>query len=123
MFEIFVKHHFSAAHKLISYDGECSNLHGHNWLVKVYARTKKLNNIGISLDFKEFKKIAREEIDKFDHVYLNEDPAFIKVNPTAENIARVLYENLSDRINDEDLKIHTVEVWESENQGCRYFGE
>jgi len=122
MFEIFVKHHFSAAHKLNSYDGECSNLHGHNWLVKVYARTSKLNNIGISLDFKEFKKIAKEEIDKLDHVYLNEYPAFINVNPTAENISKFLYENLSERLNDDDLKMHMVEVWESENQGCRYLG-
>ena len=48
MFEIFVKHHFSAAHKLVHYNGDCNNLHGHNWLIKVYARTTELNKIGIS---------------------------------------------------------------------------
>lgn len=123
MYEIFVKHHFSSAHKLIDYDGECKKLHGHNWKVEVHARSTVLNDIGISLDFKEFKKIAREEIDKFDHVYLNEHPVFKDINPTAENIARILFEILSDKINNNDLKIHMIEVWESDNHGVRYFKE
>ncbi len=121
MYEIIVRHHFSSAHKLIDYDGECRNLHGHNWKVKVYARAEELNNIGISLDFKEFKRIAKEEIDKYDHVFLNEHPSFHNINPTAENIARILFEELSGKINTEGLKIHMIEVWESDSNGMRYF--
>lgn len=121
MYEIIVKHHFSSAHKLINYDGECKNLHGHNWKVKVFARAEELNNIGISLDFKEFKKIARDEIDKFDHVFLNEHPSFTGINPTAENIARILFQDISEKVNDGNMKIHMIEVWESDNNGVRYF--
>ncbi|PID27334.1 MAG: 6-carboxytetrahydropterin synthase QueD [Candidatus Cloacimonadota bacterium] len=121
MYEIFVKMHFSSAHRLISYNGECSKLHGHNWEVMVYARTSKLNEIGIALDFKEFKKSVKEEIDKFDHVYLNDLEDYKDMNPTAENIARVLYNTLSKKINTDDIKIHMVEIWESEKQGARYF--
>ena len=123
MYEIFVKHHFSSAHKLIDYDGECKKLHGHNWKVQVHARAKVLNDIGISLDFKEFKKIVRGEIDKFDHVYLNDHPDLKGINPTAENMARILFEILSKQINNEDLKIHMVEIWETDNNGVRYFKE
>ncbi|HQO09130.1 MAG TPA: 6-carboxytetrahydropterin synthase QueD [Clostridiales bacterium] len=121
MYEIIVKHHFSSAHRLINYDGECRNLHGHNWKIKVYARAGELNDIGISMDFKEFKKIVREEIDKYDHVFLNEHPDFEGINPTAENIARILFQKLSQKINDGVLKIFMIEVWESDNNGMRYF--
>jgi len=121
MYEIIVKHHFSSAHRLIDYDGECKNLHGHNWKVKVFARAEELNKIGISLDFKDFKRIAKAEIDKYDHVYLNEHPSFKDINPTAENIARILFEELSEKINNDNLRIHMIEVWESENNGMRYF--
>ncbi len=121
MYEIFVKHHFCAAHKLLDYDGECSNLHGHDWKIIVTARTNYLNDIGISLDFKEFKRKIKAEIDKFDHKFLNEHEDFKGINPTAENIAKVIFNKLSKLMNDEHLKIYTIEVWESETQGCRYF--
>ena len=121
MYEIIVKHHFSSAHKLIDYNGECKNLHGHNWKVKVIARSKELNNIGISVDFKEFKKIVKNEIDKFDHMFLNDHPSFKNINPTAENIARTIYKELSRKVNRQDLKIYMIEVWESDNNGMRYF--
>jgi 6-pyruvoyltetrahydropterin/6-carboxytetrahydropterin synthase len=121
MYEIIVKHHFSSAHKLINYDGECKNLHGHNWKVKVFARAEELNDIGISLDFKEFKKIARQEIDKFDHVFLNEHPSFAGINPTAENIARILFKDISEKVNDGKMTVAMIEVWESESNGVRYF--
>ncbi|MBN1970101.1 MAG: 6-carboxytetrahydropterin synthase QueD [Candidatus Delongbacteria bacterium] len=121
MYELFVKLHFSSAHKLAAYNGECSKLHGHNWEVKVYARADKLNEIGIALDFKEFKKSVKETVDRFDHVYLNDLEEYKNINPTAENIARILYKQLSDKINNDVIKIHMVEIWESEKQGARYF--
>ena len=121
MYEIIVKHHFSSAHMLNNYLGECKNLHGHNWKVKVFARAEELNNIGISLDFKEFKSIVKNEIDKFDHMFLNDHPSFKEINPTAENIARTIYNELSEKVNSENLKIYMIEVWESDNNGMRYF--
>lgn len=121
MYEIIVKHHFSSAHRLINYDGECKNLHGHNWKVEVTARAQELNNIGISFDFKEFKNIVRKEIDKFDHMLLNDHPSFKGINPTAENIARIIYRELSEKVNNDKLRIHMIEVWESDNNGMRYF--
>ncbi|MBN2858560.1 MAG: 6-carboxytetrahydropterin synthase QueD [Candidatus Delongbacteria bacterium] len=121
MYEIIVKHHFSSAHMLNNYNGECKNLHGHNWKVKVFARAEELNNIGISLDFKEFKGIVKNEIDKFDHMFLNDHPSFKEINPTAENIARTIYNELAEKVNSNNLKIYMIEVWESDNNGMRYF--
>lgn len=121
MYEIIVKHHFSSAHRLENYAGECKNLHGHNWKVEVTARAEELNDIGISMDFKEFKRIVRSEIDKFDHMLLNDHPSFKDINPTAENIARIIYRELSEKVNTGKLRIHMIEVWESDNNGMRYF--
>ena len=52
MFDIEIRRTFSAAHQLKGYDGDCRNLHGHNYNVIAVVRTAKLNEIGIALDFK-----------------------------------------------------------------------
>lgn len=73
----------AASHKLqLSYDSPCGNLHGHNWIITVYCKAKKLNADGMVCDFKHIKQTIH---DKLDHKNLNEVLGF---NPTAENIAR-----------------------------------
>lgn len=73
----------SAAHQLtLDYESKCCNLHGHNWKVTVWCRAKELNQNGMVTDFTEVKHIVSNALD---HKVIND---VIKINPTAENIAR-----------------------------------
>jgi 6-pyruvoyltetrahydropterin/6-carboxytetrahydropterin synthase len=111
-----VETNFSAAHQLRGYKGSCERLHGHNWKVQVFLEGEELNEAGMLLDFKEIKKKADKLIEKLDHRYLNELPEFSKVNPTTENIARYIFGELSEEINN----VEKVTVWESENSCASY---
>jgi 6-pyruvoyltetrahydropterin/6-carboxytetrahydropterin synthase len=87
MFYIKKTLEFAAAHVLnLSYDSPCQNLHGHNWKVIIYCKSKHLNKDGMVIDFKTIKNVI---IKKFDHQILNE---VVHFNPTAENLARYIVE-------------------------------
>ncbi len=97
----------SAAHSLgLSYQSKCENLHGHNWIITVYCRSMELNEDGMVIDFAHIKKAITSRLD---HQNLNEVLPF---NPTAENIARWVCEQLS--------CCYKVEVQESENNIAIY---
>jgi 6-pyruvoyltetrahydropterin/6-carboxytetrahydropterin synthase len=79
----------SASHCLeLDYDSKCQNIHGHNWIIEVYCKSNKLNKNGMIVDFIDIKKIVK---GKFDHKNLNKVLGF---NPTAENIAKWIQENV-----------------------------
>ena len=82
--------HFDSAHKLIGYEGKCSQLHGHRWRVVIEVEGVELDKDGILWDFTNLKKI----LDEFDHKDLNSMPMFEKINPTAENISRMILARL-----------------------------
>ena len=121
MYEISIGKSFSAAHSLRGYDGNCACLHGHNWQVKATLRVQQLDEIGIACDFKKLKREVDKAIGKFDHVCLNETESFASCNPTSENIARVIYQELSAKLNDGNVKDFKVEVSESPNSTAAYF--
>lgn len=121
MYEISVKAQFSGAHLLRGYPGACERLHGHNWYITVSVRAQELNDIGITIDFKDLKKALHETLEKVDHRYLNEVTPFDKINPSAENLARWLYQEFSAKVNRDSLKISKVTVWESENCAATYY--
>ena len=107
-----VKEHFDAAHALIGYDGECKNLHGHTWDVEVEVKGTELDVVGIVYDFKDLKENLKEILSQFDHKYLNEVPPFNSFNATAENLARVVYEQMIDKL-PASVSVYEVSVWES----------
>ena len=94
MFELRVEHSFSAGHALRGYVGKCANPHGHNYRVQVAIECPKLNLIGLLLDFGDLKKALRGVCEKFDHAYLNDLPEFETVNPSAEGLARYIFEEV-----------------------------
>jgi 6-pyruvoyltetrahydropterin/6-carboxytetrahydropterin synthase len=120
MYQINIETHFSAAHRLIQYDGECERLHGHNWKVVVSVSSKTLDNLGMVMDFKILKDKTKFFIAKLDHQYLNEIPPFNEINPTTENMAKYLFDELSDVVNTDIVKISRVEVWESPTCSASY---
>lgn len=125
MYEISVTEHFNAAHSLRGYIGKCANIHGHTWQVEVIVSGNKLNDIGILIDFSDLKKMIKEQIDIFDHHYINEIKGFTEsdnVNPTAENIAYFLYQNLKKNLKAKysEVNIREVKVWESDRAYALY---
>lgn len=121
LYEIFVETHFAAAHHLRGYDGDCAEPHGHNWIVEVHIQCKKLNDIGIGIDFKNVKQTVKTMLSKLDHSDLNELPAFADINPSSENIAVYIYKNLSDEFQDENTRVSKVRVSEAPRVGVYYW--
>lgn len=117
MFTLRVKTDFAAAHFLEGYPYECKRLHGHNFVVEVFVKGHNLDKLGMLIDFKVLKSIVRDEISRFDHELLNELPDFKGINPTSENISRVLFTNIKRRLSNinHDCELMRVRVWENEN--------
>jgi len=114
---------FASAHTLRDYPGACSRMHGHNWKVELEAVASKLDDVGMGVDFKQMKTIAREVGDRLDHHYLNEIEPFTEINPTAENIAAYLYREISKQLNSESITVSAVTLWETERACVRYSEE
>ena len=120
-YELTVKSVFSAAHRLRDYEGPCSKLHGHNWIVEVVVCGDRLQPNGILVDFGELKESISEVLSRLDHADLNEVPPFDKTNPTSENVARWIYEQVGERVNTSDIKLTRVNVREAETSCASYF--
>jgi len=117
MFEVCVEHTFAAAHQLRNYRGKCENLHGHNYKVQVAMEGEELAFNGLLFDFADLKKALRGVVEYLDHKFLNELSPFDTVNPTAENIAKFICEEVQKSIPDppgNSARVSQVKVWETE---------
>lgn len=122
MYELSVRQHFSAAHSLRDYPGDCQRLHGHNWEVEVRATGEELGSLGMVLSFADLKTVLRETLSELDHQHLNELPPFREENPTAENLARHLYRRIQGLLRErfQGVTVSGVQVWETPGQGVFY---
>jgi 6-pyruvoyltetrahydropterin/6-carboxytetrahydropterin synthase len=118
MFEIFVEHTFAAAHALRNYHGKCENVHGHNYRVQVGLEGDDVDENGLLYDFAELKKRLRAASEYLDHQFLNELKPFDELNPSAENIARYLYQEIQREIKTASLAY--VRVWETDTSCAVY---
>ena len=124
MFELMVETHFSSAHQLRGYKGECEKLHGHNWKVQVYVLAQKLNEIELAIDFHELRGLTEEVVSQLDHSFLNDIFPFTEKNPSSENIAKWIFDSLKKKLGDgEDVTLSAVTIWESEVCSATYFEE
>lgn len=112
--------HFAAAHRLRGYQGDCEQLHGHNYKLELEVRATALDELGMAVDFRQIRALAREVVATIDHRFLNEIPPFDEVNPTAENIAAYLYEGIARRLDDDRNRLEAVTLWETERDSVRY---
>ena len=115
-FEIEVEQQFSAAHRLRGSGAKCENLHGHNWNVVAVVRGERLDRLGMVMDFKVLRQALLDVLEELDHRDLNALPAFEKVNPSAENIARFVYDRLARKIVARGVRLERIRVAESD--GC-----
>jgi 6-pyruvoyltetrahydropterin/6-carboxytetrahydropterin synthase len=114
---------FAAAHALRGYRGECSQLHGHNWKVEVEVIASSLDEVGMGIDFKTIKATTKEALSRLDHRHLNEIAPFDDINPTAENIAAYLFQQLSKNLQGPRTRVGAVTLWETERACVRYTEE
>jgi 6-pyruvoyltetrahydropterin/6-carboxytetrahydropterin synthase len=131
MFTVTKEIHFCYGHRLLNYEGKCRNLHGHNGKAVITLQTPQLDRLGMVVDFTEIKRVIGTWIDDaLDHrmILHRDDPALpelrrlgepvvvLDVNPTAENIARLIY----DRAALHGLPVIEVTLWETENSFATY---
>lgn len=131
MFQVTKEIHFCYGHRLLNYAGKCRHLHGHNGKAVITLEAPVLDRLGMVVDFSEIKRLVGKWIDDtLDHKMIlhRDDPiipelrqrneAFVEldVNPTAENIARLIF----DRATEHGLPVVEVTLWETENSFATY---
>ena len=121
MWEISQETCVAAAHQLRFAPGEGERLHGHNWRIKATVRAERLDASGFVLDFNALAATLRALVEPYEHVFLNEIAPFDDLNPTAENIARVVADNLALKVDDDRVKVLKVEVWENDSCAATFY--
>jgi 6-pyruvoyltetrahydropterin/6-carboxytetrahydropterin synthase len=131
MYRVTREIHFCYGHRLLNYSGKCKNLHGHNGRALISLEAPELDRLGMVVDFTQIKKIVQTWIDEtLDHKMIlhrddpvlpelrrqNEPIVVVDVNPTAENIARMIF----DYAKGQNLPIVEVTLWETENSFATY---
>ena len=119
LYALTVRSSFAAAHRLREYEGNCERLHGHHWQVEVTVEADSLDSRGMAVDFRAIKGALAAMLAGFDHRYLNEVPPFDGVNPSSENIARRIFEEM-ERTIPPPVRVARVTVWESEDARAEY---
>jgi len=134
MFQVAREIHFCYGHRLLHYEGKCRHLHGHNGKAVITLRSSGLNKQGMVLDFSEIKRTLAAWIDQnLDHrmILHRDDPAvpallqlgeplvLVDFNPTAENLARMIY----DQARSMGLPVVSVRLWETPSCYARYCPE
>ncbi len=124
MYEVIVEQAFSAAHFLKDYPGKCAYVHGHNYRVQITVEGETLDHLGMLVEFEVIKKALAPWIDRFDHGFLNEIPPFDKTNPTAENLAKFFYDEVTKAIRQPGeaaaVRISYVRVFETDKCSGAY---
>ncbi len=122
MFQVSVEETFSSGHALRGYKGKCENLHGHNYRVQITLEGPQLDNIGLLVDFTHLKEVMRGVIKRLDHQFINDLEPFTTVNPSAENMAKYFYDEVSTKLKDlpPGAKVTDVIIWETDTSMAKY---
>jgi 6-pyruvoyltetrahydropterin/6-carboxytetrahydropterin synthase len=123
MYEVTIIKSFSAAHLLAEIGGKCEELHGHNFKVEVTVAAGKLDSNGLLIDFRFLKNILGEILENVDHKHLNILTSFAGINPSAENIAKFICEEMESKVKTAGVDMVRVKIWESENAAVTYIPE
>jgi 6-pyruvoyltetrahydropterin/6-carboxytetrahydropterin synthase len=122
MFEVTIEETFAAGHALRNYRGKCENVHGHNYRAEVTLEGAELDAIGLLVDFVELKRVVHAVLDRMDHQWLNDFPPFDALNPSAENMAKYIYDEVSAGLKTkEGVRVASVRLWETDTASAAYF--
>ncbi|HLK05008.1 MAG TPA: 6-carboxytetrahydropterin synthase QueD [Candidatus Acidoferrum sp.] len=122
MYRVSVEETFSSGHALRGYKGKCENVHGHNYRVQVSIEGPQLDGIGLLVDFTHVKQALRGIIKEIDHQFLNDLEPFKTVNPSAENMAKYFYEQMTARLKEMPQGVRLIEavIWETDTANAVY---
>jgi 6-pyruvoyltetrahydropterin/6-carboxytetrahydropterin synthase len=121
MYVVSVEAHYDSAHYLRHYQGKCERLHGHRYTVHVALATEELDRTGLAFDFVDIKRHLRDVTEYLDHTNLNEVPPFDRLEPSAENQARFIFDELKRRFPGPMAEaLLYVRVWETPTQWAQY---
>lgn len=115
MFTISVETQFRASHQLTLLNGSKEPIHAHNWSLTADVSSDKLNSMGVVMDFSRLKAIIDKTVAEFDNKALNEVSYFQQNNPSAENVAKYIYEKLQGRL-PKGVQLRNIRIFEE--QGC-----
>ena len=120
MFLLNVKAHYDAAHFLRNYRGKCEKLHGHRYVVEAGLAFDDVGPGGMAYDFGDAKRHLRAIAGRLDHENINELEPFTEIEPSAENQARWIFEQLRELLEERAGHLAYVRVWETPNQYAQY---
>ena len=120
MYQVSIEQHFDAAHYLREYEGKCEALHGHRFRAVVRVEASAVDRVGMAYDFTRLKAHLRDILSRLDHTCLNDVPPFDSINPSSENLARNIFDELKAKLDGEPVTLACVEVWESPESRVAY---
>ena len=121
VYTISTEVHFCCSHALPGYDGDCSRMHGHNWVLRAYYEFSGTDERGLTVDYLELKsRMEKVILPRFDHRNLNDVAPFDRVSPTSENIAAEIFRLLKVGLDIPGGKLVEVELWETRSDMVRY---
>jgi 6-pyruvoyltetrahydropterin/6-carboxytetrahydropterin synthase len=120
MFLLNVKAHYDAAHFLRNYKGKCEKLHGHRYEVEAGLAFDDVGEGGMAYDFGDAKRILRGIASRLDHENINDLEPFTTIEPSAENQARWIFEQMRGELGGLGSHLVYVRVWETPNQYAQY---
>lgn len=121
MFEVAVQETFAAGHALRGYKGKCENVHGHNYRVEITVKGEQLDAIGLLVDFAEVKQLIRKVVARLDHRFINDLEPFDVLNPSAENLAKYFYDEVSAGLTGgTSVRLEKVKLWETDTTYATY---
>ena len=131
MYKVVKEINFCYGHRLLNYEGKCAHPHGHNGKIEIELESKSLDKRGMVYDFGDIKEIIHKWVDsELDHKMilrkddplakilrnLNEPTFEMKENPTAEALAKLIY----DYAKSKKLPISKVTFWETTSSSATY---
>lgn len=131
MFRVSREIKFCYGHRLLDYEGKCRYLHGHNGRAIIAIESAQLDRLGMVMDFSKIKEVVTTWIDaNLDHrmILHRDDPILptlkamgepvyvVDVNPTAENIARLIFEYARSQ----GFPVAKVKLWETDSCYATY---
>lgn len=124
MYKVRIEDDFAAAHFLRDYHGKCENLHGHNYKVFVYLKGETLNEGGMLYDFSFLKGDLKKVFKLIDHTNLNDlvidGVEVFDQNPSAERIAKFIFDRLLVENPDLNGLLYRVDVFETDRNRASY---
>ncbi|WP_420126267.1 6-pyruvoyl trahydropterin synthase family protein [Longimicrobium sp.] len=121
MFLLNVKASYDSAHFLRNYKGRCENLHGHHYVVEAGLAFDDVGEGGMAFDFTDAKRHLRAIANELDHQNINDLEPFTTLEPSAENQARWIFQQMQARLGAEVAEhLAYVRVWETPNQWAQY---